>query len=66
MKYNLQDTREYKDIGYPAEIKAQEIIKKMNYSKADIIKLCYSPTRFKSPLLRLYSHYAKCLLLRKP
>ena len=29
MKYNLQDTREYKDIGYPAEIKAQEIIKKM-------------------------------------
>ena len=38
MKYNLQDTREYKDIDYPAEIKAQEIIKKNE--NVDIIETC--------------------------
>ena len=38
MKYNLQDTREYKDIGYPAEIKAREIIK--NNENVEIIETC--------------------------
>ena len=38
MKYNLQDTTEYKDIGYPAEIKAPEIIK--NNENVEIIETC--------------------------